>query len=101
MVLDGVRLAAAMTGAERGFVYLSDDRAEQAVRQALAESGPEVRIDVVRTQHTYVAGRRPRSYALSTAARPCPRRSLPARSRAVSAGRPRWSPTWRPWPASR
>ncbi|WP_328883619.1 NADH-ubiquinone oxidoreductase-F iron-sulfur binding region domain-containing protein [Streptomyces sp. NBC_00299] len=56
VVLDGLRLAAAMTGAERGFVYLSDDRAEQAVRQALTESAPEVRIDVVRTQHTYVAG---------------------------------------------
>ncbi|WP_328429650.1 NADH-ubiquinone oxidoreductase-F iron-sulfur binding region domain-containing protein [Streptomyces sp. NBC_00443] len=55
-VLDGLRLAAAMTGAEHGFVYLSDDLAEQAVRRALAESAPEVRIDVVRTRHTYVAG---------------------------------------------
>ncbi|MFI5554387.1 NADH-ubiquinone oxidoreductase-F iron-sulfur binding region domain-containing protein [Streptomyces sp. NPDC051738] len=56
VVLDGLRLAAAMTGAERGFVYLSDALAERAVRRALAESSPELRIDVVRTEHTYVAG---------------------------------------------
>ncbi|WP_435213605.1 NADH-ubiquinone oxidoreductase-F iron-sulfur binding region domain-containing protein [Streptomyces sp. bgisy034] len=55
-VLDGLRLAAAVTGAERGFVYLSDAAAERAVRGALAESSPELRIDVVRTEHTYVAG---------------------------------------------
>ncbi|MEU9659421.1 NADH-ubiquinone oxidoreductase-F iron-sulfur binding region domain-containing protein [Streptomyces chartreusis] len=56
VVLDGLRLAAAVTGAERGFVYLSDATAERAVRGALAESSPELRIDVVRTEHTYVAG---------------------------------------------
>ncbi|MFE5813752.1 NADH-ubiquinone oxidoreductase-F iron-sulfur binding region domain-containing protein [Streptomyces sp. NPDC056479] len=56
LVLDGVRLAAAMTGAERGFVYLSDAPAERAVRRALAECAAELRIDVVRTEHTYVAG---------------------------------------------
>ncbi|MFJ9817415.1 NADH-ubiquinone oxidoreductase-F iron-sulfur binding region domain-containing protein [Streptomyces sp. NPDC101151] len=56
MVLDGLRLAAAMTGAERGCVYLSDARAERAVRRALAERPPELHIDVVRTEHAYVAG---------------------------------------------
>ncbi|TXS44132.1 Fe-S-binding domain-containing protein [Streptomyces sp. uw30] len=56
VVLDGLRLAAAVTGAGRGFVYLSDAEAERAVRRALAESAPELRIDVVRTEHTYVAG---------------------------------------------
>ncbi|MGW4867486.1 NADH-ubiquinone oxidoreductase-F iron-sulfur binding region domain-containing protein [Streptomyces chartreusis] len=56
VVLDGLRLAAAVTGAERGFVYLSDAAAERAVRGALAESSRELRIDVVRTEHTYVAG---------------------------------------------
>lgn len=56
VVLDGLRLAAAMTGAERGFVYLSDAPAERAVRRALAECAPELRVDVVRTEHTYVAG---------------------------------------------
>jgi len=68
LVLDGLRLAAAMTGAARGYVYLSDDLAEHAVRQALAERqapagrqapaewAPEVPVDVVRTERTYVAG---------------------------------------------
>ncbi|MEU4037430.1 NADH-ubiquinone oxidoreductase-F iron-sulfur binding region domain-containing protein [Streptomyces collinus] len=56
LVLDGLRLAAAMTGAARGWVYLSDDRAERAVRRALAERPAEPAVDVVRTEHTYVAG---------------------------------------------
>lgn len=66
LVLDGLRLAAAMTGAARGCVYLSDGPAEESVRRALAEYSSElcidrgqrdvVRIDVVRTEHTYVAG---------------------------------------------
>ncbi|MFF7237954.1 NADH-ubiquinone oxidoreductase-F iron-sulfur binding region domain-containing protein [Streptomyces collinus] len=64
LVLDGLRLAAAMTGAARGWVYLSDDHAERAVRRALAERPAEPTaeptaepaVDVVRTEHTYVAG---------------------------------------------
>ncbi|MFJ8631951.1 NADH-ubiquinone oxidoreductase-F iron-sulfur binding region domain-containing protein [Streptomyces sp. NPDC093568] len=56
LILDGLRLAAALTGADHAFVYLSDTLAEQAVRGALAASSPELRIDVVRTEHTYVAG---------------------------------------------
>ncbi|MGW0416765.1 NADH-ubiquinone oxidoreductase-F iron-sulfur binding region domain-containing protein [Streptomyces collinus] len=60
LVLDGLRLAAAMTGAARGWVYLSDDHAERAVRRALAERpaapAAEPALDVVRTEHTYVAG---------------------------------------------
>ncbi|MFJ5774678.1 NADH-ubiquinone oxidoreductase-F iron-sulfur binding region domain-containing protein [Streptomyces sp. NPDC093094] len=55
-VLDGLRLAAAMTGAERGHVYLSDPASERAVRRALTECALGLRIDVVRTEHTYVAG---------------------------------------------
>ncbi|WP_328876216.1 Fe-S-binding domain-containing protein [Streptomyces sp. NBC_00287] len=55
-VLDGLRLAAAMTGAERGHVYLSDRTAERAVRRALTEVTLDLRIDVVRTERTYVAG---------------------------------------------
>ncbi|WP_251091906.1 NADH-ubiquinone oxidoreductase-F iron-sulfur binding region domain-containing protein [Streptomyces sp. Caat 7-52] len=55
-VLDGLRLVAAMTGAGHGCVYLSDAPAERAVRRALAERPTELRIDVVRTEHTYVAG---------------------------------------------
>ncbi|MEU9111762.1 NADH-ubiquinone oxidoreductase-F iron-sulfur binding region domain-containing protein [Streptomyces sp. NPDC048483] len=56
VVLDGLRLAAAMTGTERGYVYVSDAAAEQAVLLALAERPPELRIDVVRAEHAYVAG---------------------------------------------
>ncbi|WP_067117807.1 NADH-ubiquinone oxidoreductase-F iron-sulfur binding region domain-containing protein [Streptomyces yokosukanensis] len=56
LILDGLRLAAAMTGAERGFVYLSDALAEQAVRHAHAERPTGLRVDVVRTHHAYVAG---------------------------------------------
>ncbi|MEU4489788.1 NADH-ubiquinone oxidoreductase-F iron-sulfur binding region domain-containing protein [Streptomyces purpurascens] len=55
-VLDGLRLAAAVTRAGRGYVYLSDDLAEQAVRRALAERPSDLPLDVVRTEHTYVAG---------------------------------------------
>lgn len=56
LVLDGLRLAAAMTGAGHGFVYLSDPVAEHAVRHALTERRTGLRIDVVRTPHAYVAG---------------------------------------------
>lgn len=56
LVLDGLRLAAAVTGAGRGCVYLSDAQAEQAVLRALAERPADLRVDVVRTPHSYVAG---------------------------------------------
>lgn len=56
LVLDGLRLAAAMTGAGRGCVYLADPLAERAVRAALAECPPELRVDVMVTEHSYVAG---------------------------------------------
>lgn len=56
LVLDGLRLAAAMTGATHGYVYLSDAEAERAVRQALAERPADPHVDVVHTAHTYVAG---------------------------------------------
>ncbi|MFD5739741.1 NADH-ubiquinone oxidoreductase-F iron-sulfur binding region domain-containing protein [Streptomyces massasporeus] len=56
VVLDGLRLAATVTGAARGWVYLSDGSAEQAVQRALAEWPHDLRVDVVRTEHTYVAG---------------------------------------------
>ncbi|MFG2788295.1 NADH-ubiquinone oxidoreductase-F iron-sulfur binding region domain-containing protein [Streptomyces sp. NPDC048419] len=56
MVLDGLRLAAAVTGAARGYVYLSDATAEQAVRRALIELPGDLGVEVVRTEHTYVAG---------------------------------------------
>ncbi|MBY8339317.1 Fe-S-binding domain-containing protein [Streptomyces spinosirectus] len=56
LVLDGLRIAAAVTGAVQEYVYLSDAPAEQAVLTALAERPPELGVEVVRTEHTYVAG---------------------------------------------
>ncbi|MGW1805702.1 NADH-ubiquinone oxidoreductase-F iron-sulfur binding region domain-containing protein [Streptomyces sp. NPDC002078] len=56
LILDGLRLAAAMTGADRGLVYLSDAPSERAVRRALAERPAGPPMDVVRVEHAYVAG---------------------------------------------
>ncbi|MFG2309264.1 NADH-ubiquinone oxidoreductase-F iron-sulfur binding region domain-containing protein [Streptomyces sp. NPDC048566] len=55
-VLDGLRLAAMTTGAVRGYVYLSDPHAADAVRRALSERPPAVPVDIVPTEHAYVAG---------------------------------------------
>ncbi|MFI8260941.1 MULTISPECIES: NADH-ubiquinone oxidoreductase-F iron-sulfur binding region domain-containing protein [unclassified Streptomyces] len=56
LVLDGLAHAAAMTGAARGYVYLSDPEAGARVRRALAEHPPPLPIEVVETDRTYVAG---------------------------------------------
>lgn len=60
LVLDGLRLAAALVGARRGYVYVSDPEAARCVTAALEElggglpDGPEVA--VVRVDPGYVAG---------------------------------------------
>ncbi len=56
LVLDGLAHAAAITGATRGCVYLSDPAAGNAVRRALAEHEQPLPIEIVETPHTYVAG---------------------------------------------
>ncbi|MFF4098889.1 NADH-ubiquinone oxidoreductase-F iron-sulfur binding region domain-containing protein [Streptomyces sp. NPDC001903] len=56
LVLDGLARAAEVTGAVRGFVYLSDPAAGESVRRALAEHPPPLPVEVVETAHTYVAG---------------------------------------------
>ena len=56
LVLDGLVRAAEITGAERAYVYLSDDTAAERVRQALAERAPRLPVEIVSTPHTYVAG---------------------------------------------
>ncbi|MFI8500732.1 NADH-ubiquinone oxidoreductase-F iron-sulfur binding region domain-containing protein [Streptomyces sp. NPDC085524] len=56
LVLDGLALAAAVTGAVRGYVYHSDPEAGARVRRALAEREPDLPVEVVETAHTYVAG---------------------------------------------
>lgn len=56
LVLDGLARAAEITGAERGYVYVSDTAAGERIRRALAERAPRLPCDVVDTPHTYVAG---------------------------------------------
>lgn len=57
LVLDGVRLAARIVGAERAFVYLSDVDAAQAVNAALADfPDDDVAVGVVTVDPGYVAG---------------------------------------------
>ncbi|OEU86770.1 NADH dehydrogenase, partial [Streptomyces abyssalis] len=56
LVLDGLARAATAIGARRGYVYLSDPAAARHVRQALAEHPPPLSVQVVETEHTYVAG---------------------------------------------
>ncbi|MGW3008129.1 NADH-ubiquinone oxidoreductase-F iron-sulfur binding region domain-containing protein [Streptomyces sp. NPDC001219] len=56
LVLDGLARAAEITGAERGYVYVSDTTAGERVRRALAERTPRLPCEVVDTPHTYVAG---------------------------------------------
>ncbi|MEV7415264.1 NADH-ubiquinone oxidoreductase-F iron-sulfur binding region domain-containing protein [Streptomyces sp. NPDC089919] len=56
LVLDGLVRAAAVTGAVRGYVYLADPEAAGRIREALAEQPPPLPVDVVLTEHTYVAG---------------------------------------------
>ncbi|MFJ8011470.1 NADH-ubiquinone oxidoreductase-F iron-sulfur binding region domain-containing protein [Streptomyces sp. NPDC096339] len=56
LVLDGLAHAAAVTGAVRGYVYLSDPQAAASVRRALAECGSHLPVEVVETDHAYVAG---------------------------------------------
>ncbi|MFG2138440.1 NADH-ubiquinone oxidoreductase-F iron-sulfur binding region domain-containing protein [Streptomyces sp. NPDC048650] len=56
LVLDGLERAAQITGADRGYVYLSDAAAGDRVRRALAERAPGLEVEVVDTPHAYVAG---------------------------------------------
>ncbi|MGW7428704.1 NADH-ubiquinone oxidoreductase-F iron-sulfur binding region domain-containing protein [Streptomyces sp. NPDC054861] len=56
LVLDGLAHAASMSGAVRGYVYLSDPEAAVRVRRALAERPPPLPVEVVETGHSYVAG---------------------------------------------
>ncbi|MFG2294397.1 NADH-ubiquinone oxidoreductase-F iron-sulfur binding region domain-containing protein [Streptomyces sp. NPDC048603] len=56
LVLDGLARAAAVTGAVRGYVYLSDPVAGARIRRALAEHEPGLPVEVVETPRTYVAG---------------------------------------------
>jgi NADH:ubiquinone oxidoreductase subunit F (NADH-binding) len=60
LVLDGLRLATAIVGARRAYVYVSDTQSATAVAAALSELTPEVfgdtAVSVVTVEPTYVAG---------------------------------------------
>jgi NADH:ubiquinone oxidoreductase subunit F (NADH-binding) len=56
LVLDGVRLAAHIVGAERAVVYVSDPVAAQAVDAALAAVDLDLSVGVVTVDPGYVAG---------------------------------------------
>jgi NADH:ubiquinone oxidoreductase subunit F (NADH-binding) len=59
LVLDGLRLAAAVVAAERAYVFVSDPESARSVEAALAELGSElhgITVDLVTVQPGYVAG---------------------------------------------
>lgn len=56
LVLDGLAHAAAITGAAHGYLYLSDACAAARFRRALAEHPTPLPVEVIETDHTYVAG---------------------------------------------
>src|SRR4029077_2394949 len=60
LVLDGLRLATAIVGARRAYVYVSDEQAARAVTNAVAELDSktfgEVAVTVVTVEPGYVAG---------------------------------------------
>ena len=58
LVLDGLRLMALASGADRAVVYVSDAGVRGVVRSALDEGAAlwPVPVEVFRVEHTYVAG---------------------------------------------
>ncbi|MGV0645680.1 NADH-ubiquinone oxidoreductase-F iron-sulfur binding region domain-containing protein [Mycolicibacterium sp. XJ2546] len=60
LVLDGLRLAAAIAGASRAYVYVSDERSATAVTDALSELSPQAfgdaEVTVLTVDPGYVAG---------------------------------------------
>lgn len=60
LILDGLRLAAALTGADRTYVYVSDPDSASSVRSALNELGPDalgsITVEVWAVEAGYVAG---------------------------------------------
>ena len=60
LILDGLRLAAAIVGADRAYVYVSDPESAHSVETALAELDPDplggVTVGMLTVQPGYVAG---------------------------------------------
>ncbi len=60
LILDGLRLAAAMAGADRAYVYMSDPESTSSVEAASAELGPDalssIAVEVWTVDPGYIAG---------------------------------------------
>ncbi len=56
LVLDGLRLAATIVGAQRTYVYVSDPAAAASVEAAVAQRNPRSAVEVVTVAPGYVAG---------------------------------------------
>ncbi len=60
LVLDGLRLAAAMVGADRAYVYMSDPDSARSVENALTELEPgalgDITVELWNVDPTYIAG---------------------------------------------
>ena len=60
IVLDGLRLAAAIVAADRAYVYVSDPESAHSVEAALSEADPgtfgSVAVELIKVQPGYVAG---------------------------------------------
>jgi NADH:ubiquinone oxidoreductase subunit F (NADH-binding) len=60
VVLDGLRLAAAIVGADRAYVYVSDPESAHSVEAALGELGPDtfggITVELTTVEPGYVAG---------------------------------------------
>ena len=82
LVLDGLRLAAAMVGASRAYVYVSDRQSAEAHRQRTgrtrrADLFGATDVTVLTVEPTYVAGEETAAVRRSTAAPPSPPTSRP------------------------
>ncbi len=95
LILDGLRLAAAIVAADRAYVYVSDPESARSVETALAELGADalggIAVELCDGANPDTSpARRPPPSARSTAARSSRRTSRRARSRWASTSAPRW-----------
>ena len=101
LVLDGVRLAARLVGAQRAYVYVSDRAAALAVDHALDEVGFDtlggLDISIVTVDPGYVAGEETAAVRVINGGPAKPADKPPRRSSTVLPGTRRWSATSRRW----
>lgn len=56
LIVRGLLAAATITGADRGYIYLSDPVAAGTVKQALIDTDPGIPVEIVEVDRAYVAG---------------------------------------------